>query len=76
MNTLKTRIEKIEIAVSAFKHDDWFEIVKANNVERAQEILAERSMTGELETLREMLAHAQVKAREWERDTFGTLQDA
>lgn len=76
MNTLKTRIEKIETALRAGVSEDWFSIVKENGVERAQVILAARGMTTELETLRAMLAEAHERAERWERETFGEIDDA
>jgi replicative DNA helicase len=76
MNTLKTRIEKIETTMRAGDNDDWFEIVKEQGVERALVTLAERGMTTELETLRGRLAEAQVKALEWERAMFPFLEHA
>jgi len=72
MKTLRTRVEQIETALRATAaRDDWFEIVKEQGVERALVTLAERGMTAELETLREMLAEAHAKVEQWERETFG-----
>lgn len=77
MNNLKTRLEKIEttLRATAAQADAWFEIVKANGVERAQVILAARGMTAELETLRVMLAEAHAKVEQWERETFPFLKN-
>src|SRR5581483_8994857 len=75
MNTLKTRIDRAEIAWRsrrvAADSGAWFEIVKEQGVERAQIILAERGMTTELETLREMLAEAHAKVEQWEAKRLG-----
>jgi hypothetical protein len=77
MNTLKTRLEKIETTLRATTaQEDWFEIVREMGVERAQTILAERGMTAELATLREMLVEAHALVEQWERETFGELHNA
>jgi hypothetical protein len=76
MNTLKTRIEKIETTLRAGESEDWFEIVKEQGVERALVTLAERGMTAELETLREMLVEAHALVEQWQRETFGELHNA
>jgi|GEM_PF-2707155 len=77
MHNLKTRLEKIETTLHATTaRDDWFEIIKENGLERGQEILAERGMTAELETLREMLVEAHAFVEQWERETFGEFRDA
>lgn len=77
MKSLQARVEKIETTLrETAAQDDWFEIVKAQGVERAQAILAERGMTTELETLRAMLAEAHAEVERWERETFGANRDA
>ncbi len=74
---MQTRLEKIETMLRATSaRDDWFEIVKAQGVERALVTLAERGMTTELETLREMRAKAHAFAEQWERETFGQFENA
>ncbi|OQY87271.1 MAG: hypothetical protein B6D41_11855 [Chloroflexi bacterium UTCFX4] len=75
--TLQTRVEQIETRLrETAAQNDWFEIVKAQGVERAQITLAARGMTAELETLREMIAEAHAQVEQWERATFGELDDA
>ena len=76
---LELRIEKIESALRATRADEsdaWFEIVKEQGIARAQEILAARGMTAELETLREMMTEAHAQVAQWERETFGENTDA
>ncbi|OQY87160.1 MAG: hypothetical protein B6D41_12315 [Chloroflexi bacterium UTCFX4] len=76
MKTLQTRVEQIETTLRETAQDDWFEIVKAQGVERAQITLAARGMTTELETLRAMLAEAHAEVERWERENFGANRDA
>ena len=76
MKSLQARVEKIETTLRETAQDDWFSIVKAHGVERAQVILAARGMTTELETLRAMLAEAHAEVERWERENFGANRDA